>query len=306
MNSSQATRVTPAHHALALDMGGSHVSAAVINLESGSILSASETRASVNPDASAQHLLEAWSTTALVAHDLAACPRIVHVGIAMPGPFEYATGISRLKHKFEALYGANIGEALSQVFEPKLGVVPVYFGNDATLFALGEWWAGAARGYARVLGVTLGTGLGGGFVVDGLPCYGGEGLPPNGAIWNLPYLHGIAEDAVSGRALELAYHRRTGQARSPVQIAQTANHGDDAAQTAFLELGIHLGRILKPWVTSFQPSCLVVGGNLARAWHLFCQPLEAELRDQKLEVRASTLYDAANLFGAAALGVHQP
>ena len=293
----------PAHHALVLDIGGSHVSAAVVNLESRLTLQDSESRAAVNPDLSAASLLEVWTTNALKAHDVAGRPSIAHVGIAMPGPFEYATGISKLEHKFAALYGSDVGAALKSNFAQQLGDVPVLFGNDATLFALGEWWAGAARCYGRVLGVTLGTGLGSGFVVDGLPCYGGEGLPSNGAIWNLPYLNGIAEDAVSGRALELAYYKRTGQARSSVQIAQAANHGDDAAQTAFLELGMHLGRILKPWVTRFQPSCLVVGGNLARAWHLFRQPLEAALLDQKLEVRASTLYDSANLFGAAALGV---
>lgn len=296
----------PAHHALVLDVGGSHISAAVVDLESRSILSTSESRAAVNPDLSAASLLEVWSINALKAHDLAGRPSITHVGIAMPGPFEYATGISRLEHKFAALYGSDVGAALKSIFEQQLGNISVLFGNDATLFALGEWWAGAARGHERVLGITLGTGLGGGFVVSGVPCYKGDGLPPNGAIWNLPYLEGIAEDAVSGQAVEHSYHQRTGQRASPVQIAEAAQRGDSAAQVAFLGLGTHLGRILKPWVERFQPSCLVVGGNLARAWDLFCQPLETELSDGKLEVRVSALFEHANLLGAAALGVDKP
>jgi glucokinase len=294
-----------AHHALVLDIGGSHVSAAVVNLETRSIVNPSESRASVNPNASAETLLEAWSVNALKSHALAGRPSIAHLGIAMPGPFEYATGISRLEHKFAALYGVDVGAALKSALEAQLGTISVFFGNDATLFALGEWWAGAARGHARVFGVTLGTGLGGGFVVGGLPCYSGDGLPPNGAIWNLPYQGGIAEDAVSGQAVSRAYQKHTGQPLSAVQIAQAARQGDSAAQAAFLEIGAHLGRILKPWIISFQPGCLVVGGNLARAWKLFCQPLTAELHDQALEVRASRLFDSANLFGAAALGVQR-
>lgn len=298
--------VSNAHHALALDIGGSHVSAAVVDLESRSIPEGSEARASVDPDASAEVLLEVWSTTALSAHDRAARPVIARVGIAMPGPFEYATGISRLEHKFAALYGCDVGAALQRrAFEARLGSVPIAFGNDATLFALGEWWAGAARGHGRVLGVTLGTGLGGGFVVDGQPCYAGEGLPPNGAIWNLPYLEGIAEDAVSGLALERAYAARTGRWVTPVQIAQAARGGDTEAEVVFLELGGHLGRVLKPWVQRFRPGCLVVGGNLARAWTLFHGSLEAELRDEPLEVHASALFDRANLLGAAALRIEE-
>jgi glucokinase len=287
-----------------LDIGGSHVSAAVVDLESRAILEGSEARDSVDPDASADALLEVWGATALSAHDRAGRPVIVRVGIAMPGPFEYATGISRLEHKFVALYGCNVGDALQRrSFEAKLGSVPIAFGNDATLFALGEWWAGAARGHKRVLGVTLGTGLGGGFVVDGQPRYAGDSLPPNGAIWNLPYLEGIAEDAVSGRALEHAYTARTGRWATPVQIAQAARGGDAEAEAVFLELGEHLGRVLKPWVQRFRPGCLVVGGNLARAWTLFRTTLEAELRDEPLEVHASALFDRANLLGAAALGI---
>ncbi len=296
--------MVPVQHALALDIGGSHVSAAVVDLESRSILETTETRAAVDANASAEALLKVWSSTALAAHEQAGSPMIARIGIAMPGPFEYTTGISRLEHKFAALYGSDVGAALQQrAFEQRFGKVPLAFGNDATLFALGEWWAGAARGHRRVLGVTLGTGLGGGFVVDGQPCYQGTGLPPNGAIWNLPYQNGIAEDFVSGRALERAYFGRTGCKVTPVELAELAQAGDADAMAAFLELGEHLGRVLKPWVQAFNPGCLVVGGNLARAWMLFRDSLEEELHDQQLVVCPSALFDRANLLGAAALEI---
>ena len=295
-----------AHHALALDIGGSHVSAAVVDLASRSILEGSEARTVLDPDACAVALLEVWSAAALSAHDRAGRPRIARVGIAVPGPFEYDTGISRLEHKFAALYGCDVGSALrDRAFESRLGRVPLTFGNDATLFALGEWWAGAARGHGRVLGVTLGTGLGGGFVADGQPRYEGDELPPNGAIWNLPYLGGIAEDAVSGRAIARGYAARTGQWTTPVQIANAARSRDAEAEAVFLDLGGHLGRVLRLWVRRFRPGCLVVGGNLARAWPLFRPSLEAELRDEPLEVRASALFERANLLGAAALGIEE-
>ena len=62
-------------------------------------------------------------------------------------------------------------------------------------------WAGAAQGYERIIGVTLGTGFGGGFIANGRIFYSGQGVPPDGGVWNLPYLEGIAEDYVSGPSL---------------------------------------------------------------------------------------------------------
>jgi glucokinase len=282
--------------ALVLDIGGSHVTSALVDLEKRLIVDSSLQRAHVNPNLGADELLEAWSNAALKT---LASRSVRHVGVAMPGPFEYDTGVSKLQHKFASLYTMNVGEVLQKKLEVQ---VPIYFGNDASLFALGEWWAGAAKGFERVIGVTLGTGLGGGFVAGGNVLYSGEGVPKDGGIWDLPYLDGIAEDYVAGPALVKNYGAKTGRTLNPAEIAEAARGGEKAAIESYLELGSHLGEILNPWAKAFAADCIVVGGNIARSFDLFEGGLEQTL-ESSVKLVASERFDTANLFGAAALGL---
>jgi glucokinase len=285
-------------YALVLDIGGSHVTAALVDLEQQKVMGSSLHRSHVNSNGSADYLLNRWATAARKALENTA---ISHIGIAMPGPFDYDTGVSKLQHKFASLYNMNVGKALQQ----KLAIqTPIYFGNDASLFALGEWWAGAAKGFERVIGVTLGTGLGGGFVASGKVYYSGEGVPNDGGIWDLPYLNGIAEDYVSGPALVKNYQSKTGTSLDPAEIAAAARGGDKAAIVSYLELGSHLGAILSPWVKAFGASCIVVGGNISRSWELFSATLKENLDSSPITLVSSSLLEEATLFGAAALGLN--
>ncbi len=282
--------------ALVLDIGGSHVTSALVDLDKRAVINASLQRNHVDPDLSADKLLHAWVNAEKEA--MGKNP-IQHIGIAMPGPFEYDTGVSRLQHKFASLYGMNVGTALQKKLKLQ---VPIYFGNDASLFALGEWWAGAAKGFKRVIGVTLGTGLGGGFVANGKVFYAGENVPKDGGIWDLPYLNGIAEDYVSGPALVKNHEMKTSNTLNPAEIAQAARAGDQAALESYLELGLHLGEILKPWAKVFHSDCIVIGGNIARSFDLFERTLGQSL-EVLVTVVPSTLFEEATLLGAAALGV---
>ncbi len=282
--------------ALVLDIGGSHVTSALVDLDQRIIVPPSLHRLDLNPDASADDLLSIWTKAAQQAQGAF---QINHIGIGMPGPFDYETGISRLEHKFAALYGLNIGKKLQQTLSTD---IPIYFGNDASLFGLGENWAGTARGYERIIGVTLGTGLGGGFIANGRILYAGQGVPPDGGIWNLPYLEGIAEDYVSGPSLVKHYATKTGKTLTPREIAQAATQ-DKIAHESYQELGFHLGKILKPWVESFDATCVVVGGNIARSWNLFADSFAHSLQNPNVNLASSQLYDEANLLGAAALGI---
>jgi glucokinase len=287
-------------YALALDIGGSHVTAALVDLDRRQMVESSLARRAVDQDASAETLIDHWAGTALDAVRQASVSAVTHVGIAMPGPFEYATGISRLTHKFAALNGWNVGSALLTQWESTpLAGAPVRFANDAALWALGEWWGGAARGAGKMIGVTLGTGLGSGFIDRGQIVSAGEQVPPGGEIWWVPYQAGITEDQVSGRALVREYQSRAGQALTPVQIADAAASGDKDALAVFDTFGQHLAAMLRPWAQLFRPDCLVVGGNIARAWALFRRPLEAGLPG--LSCRVTGQFEISGLLGGAAL-----
>ncbi len=286
--------------ALALDIGGSHVTAALVDLGTRRVIPASLARRPVDQNAPGETLIAAWAGAGLAALTQAGASGVTHVGIAMPGPFDYPAGISHLTHKFAALNGWNVGAALAAHWSgTPLAGAPVRFANDAALWALGEWWGGAARGTGRMIGVTLGTGLGSGFVDQGKIVSSGEEVPPGGEIWWVPYLGGITEDHVSGRALVREYQTAAGRELSAAQIAEAGASGDAAAQAVFNSFGSHLAAMLRPWVERFHPDCLVVGGNIARAWELFRQPVESGLPG--LSCRVTEEFENSGLLGGAAL-----
>jgi glucokinase len=290
------------HAALAMDIGGSHVTAALVDLDRREVIETSRAHRAVNPDAPADELLAQWAGVGLDAASGLKGVQVPHTGIGMPGPFEYSVGISRLTHKFAALYGVHVGTALRErwVGTP-MGSAPVLFANDAAIWALGEWWGGAGRGLGRVIGVTLGTGLGSGFVAAGQIISQGEEVPPDGQIWNVPFRGGISEDYVAGRVIVSTYQARMGLELSAAEVAQRAFDGDQAARDVYAELGTNLAEIMAPWVKRFQPDGLVVGGNISRAWELLRAPLEAGLPG--LTCRPTVHFEESSLLGGAVLSI---
>ncbi len=280
-------------YALSLDIGGSHITAALINTQTRALLESSISRKAVNANASATDLIKTWASAA--RESLKDDTALSHIGIAMPGPFDYATGISKLEHKFAALFELNVKELLAN--ELAL-TTPIYFENDASLFALGEYWAGAAKNAERMIGITLGTGLGAGFIEKGNILTQDPRIPPKGELWDVPYLDSIAEAYASGTALQNSYQQATNKILTGKAIAELAYQGDTAAQQCFNDLSKHLTSILEPYLASFQPDFVVIGGNIAKAFDLLSASLEENTTTQYLQ---SKHFEQAGLLGAAAL-----
>lgn len=288
---------------VALDIGGGHVTAAVVDCRMREIVAGTRSHLDVDETAPSGVILDRWAHAALQAVARVADERVSGIGIAMPAPFDYERGVSLMQHKFRALYGLPVVSLLQQRLEASpLKQAPIAVGNDADLFALGEWWAGAACGWQRVIGLTLGTGLGSGFVVHGRVITAGPEVPPDGEIWNLPYLDGVAEDHVSGRGISVAYARAAGRTLPAAEVARQAEDGQRAARETFEALALHLEAILEPHIARFRPGCIVVGGSIAHAWPLFGPRLSRDLAP--VECRASARFEDAALLGAAALSVH--
>lgn len=214
--------------------------------------------------------------------------------LAFPGPFNFQAGISLMRHKLPYLYGVDLRHALAG----KLGCEPdrVQFLNDADAYMLGEIGAGGARGSARIIGLTLGTGVGSAFAVNGKLVTEGPGIPPGGEIWNVPYEGGIVEDFVSARAIAGHYERNTGNACSVADLASSAEHNRHAME-AFAEFGHHLGRVLRTVVAEFRADVVVLGGGIARSADLFLPSTRSELANGTLSLRISELMDRAPLVG---------
>ncbi len=277
---------------LVYDVGGSHISAslcAASDLGLGLVVKAAlpETQAA---DAFIE-VLASLAAQAGVKSQTAA-----GAGFAMPGPFDYAEGISWMKHKMPYLYGVNLRKTFARRMH--WSGTQVGFINDAAAYLLGEVGAGAARGVSRVTGFTLGTGIGSGYAVNGHLVTAGKGVPPGGEIWNVQFEGGIVEDLISTRAIKHAYLERTGVEKEVAEIAAGAAN-DPVARDVFVEFGHNLGRALRVLLHDFAPDVVVLGGGIAQSSQLFLPAAQKELEGIRLELRIAVLGDRAPLVGAA-------
>jgi glucokinase len=274
----------------ALDIGGTHVAAGRVQLSS----------ATVEPETRVR--LEFTCGTVLLERILEAAgsvatPETRRFGVAAPGPFDYDAGVSLASHKLPGLYGINLRRELARTVG--LGGDAVSFLNDAEAFLLGEWWAGAARGHARALGITLGTGLGSAFLEDGRFVRSGPRVPPGGALYTLAFRGRPVEQTISRGALLSRYGADTNCGPDLDQIAERARATDARARRVFEELAANLAEFLAAPLESFSPSCLVIGGSISRAWDLVEPPLMQALAHRRLVVARAVNIDDAPLLGAA-------
>jgi glucokinase len=233
-----------------------------------------------------------------VAADLGA------LGVAVPGPFDYERGVSAITHKLGALYGVDLRRELTAA----LGVGPdaVVFLNDTAAFLLGEGWAGAARGHARAVGITLGTGLGSAFLADGRIVRSGSDVPPGGELYTLAFRGAPVEHAISRAALLARYGSEASAGPDVEEIAALARGGDARARHVFEELATNLAAFLDPVLRRFRPSCLVIGGSIAGAWDLLGEGLRSSLDSGLMVARAEHLEDAPLLGAALAAAARRP
>ena len=283
----------PENRVLVYDVGGSHISAAAFDREGCTVQGVvTEGHPSEpNTDTFLKVLHSLGTRAAQGAGD------IQGVSIAMPGPFDYERGVSWMQHKMPYLYGFDLRKALAERFGmPEL---QVRFLNDAAAYLLGEIAAGSARGVDRVVGITLGTGIGSAFAVDGHVVREGTGVPSGGEIWNVPYQGGILEDQISTRAIRQSYQLRTGEDRDVAAIATSAAH-DAIAAEVFRDFGRTLGIALRTVLAAFGPQVIVAGGGISRSAQLFLQAAQAELETPRVELLVSLLGEIAPLVGAGA------
>lgn len=287
----------------AMEIGGSHVTAALVDLATGLVVPGSSHRRSLHPSGSATELL---GTIVACGRDLPAAAG-QRWGVALPGPFDYDNGVGLFVGvgKFEALYGADVRGPLMAGLPGPPGSVT--FLNDADAFGWGEWVYGAAAGFERCVAVTLGTGIGSAFLAGGTVHQSGPGVPPEGRVDLLLIDGQPLEDVVSTRAIERAYRARNGaSAQGTAEIAARARAGDrDAAEVlsaAFRELG----GALRPWLKDFGAEALIVGGSMTGSWDLIGPALLEGLgtdgpgSPRGLVVSVASELEHAALLGAAA------
>lgn len=193
------------------------------------------------------------------------------VGIGHPGSINPATGLIRNSNSAE-LNGRALDKDLTEALNR-----PVRCANDANCFALSEAVDGAGQGAKSVFGVILGTGVGGGLVLNNC-LHEGHGLL--GGEWghtSLPWpsideapgppckcgLSGCIESWISGPALTADHQRRSGEALTGEQILDRARAGDPAAEASLDRFQDRLARGLATIVNIIDPEVIVLGGGLS-------------------------------------------
>jgi glucokinase len=279
-----------------LEVGGTHVTAALVDPNDWSVRQT--TRYSLDASASADALLDRFWR----AGNALRAPAGAAWGVAMPDPFDYSRGIGGFEGvgKFASLRGIDVGDALNRRLHGRMRFV-----NDADAFLLGEWIVGASRGIRRSAGITLGTGIGSAWLVDGQIV--DPGTPPGGRLHRMSIGGRPLEDVVSRRAIRGAYVAAGGDAQADVrEIAEAARLGHAPARRVLDEAMTALGGVVGRCVAGFRADVLVVGGAMSASWDVFERPFRAGALGNGLpEVRLAVDVENAPLVGAAVHAVRQ-
>ncbi len=279
---------------LAFDLGGHHVTAAVIGPDGLPLLSVTTP---LQAPCSMGLLLSEIEKTGRKATELFDKRKGPPVGlsIAVPGPFDYERGISLMTHKYPEIYGLDLREHLAGYFSVK--PKQVLFLNDAEAFLIGEAVC-AGLSSNRVVGLTLGTGIGSAFLENGVVIREDHRVPTEGAIWNLPWLNGSVEDVLSTRAICDAYQRATGASLTVKEISHLAST-NATAKNVLVAFGRDLGLIADSVCANFQPEYIILGGGIARSAPLYLDAMADGLSVINPSIVVSTLFENAALYGAA-------
>jgi glucokinase len=243
-----------------LEVGGSHVTAALVDLGADEPLR----RTARLPLDSAADAATILATLLDVARQLEAGMG-ARWAVAFPGPFDYAAGVGRFTGvgKFDALDGVDVRQALADGLDTT--IESFHFLNDADAFGLGVWAQGDQAG--RLVCLTLGTGVGSAFVADGAIVRTGDRVPPD-AEMHFTYWDGKPlEETVSHRAVLRAYAARTGVMLPGVrEVVGRHRSGDTAATEALCTAFTALGSAVAPWISRFGATDLAFGGSMVAAW----------------------------------------
>ena len=277
---------------LGVDIGGSHITTGIVDIEKKGLIPKSIKRKHIDSSGSAENILTGW--TEIINESFECCEgQIKRIGIAMPGPFDYENGISLIKNqdKFKSLYQLNIKKELAQRLNIQSS--DIKFINDAAAFMQGEVFCGAAKGYDKALGLTLGTGLGSAVVVNG--------QSKDAELWNSKFLNGIAEDYFSTRWFVSKYKSLTGIELVGVKELADIVKTDLYAMQVFNEFGRGLGYFLADIIKETKSEVVILGGNISQAFNLFAPHLIENLKALHLhtEIKITELNEHAALIGAA-------
>jgi len=237
--------------------------------------------------------------------------QILGVGIGVPGPVDSRRGIVRY---FPNIKGWE-GVPLKSILQRRLGL-KVSLDNDVNAMALAEYRFGAGRGAANLICLTLGTGVGGGIIINGesyrgsTMCAGERGhIPINekGPRCNCGGI-GCLERYIGNRYILYRTRRIFGKGITLKRLDSLARRGNGKALRIWKDVGRKLGAALTGVVNLLNPDVIIIGGGVSKAGELVLRPLKKEIKARAMKDQAShvkvvraKLGDNAGIIGASLL-----
>lgn len=270
---------------LSIDLGGTNVR--IAQVENGRCLNKVSVACPSQQDASTiLKLLSQLIESMMNEH-------VEGIGIGVPSIVDSERGVVYNVANISSWKEIYLKETLKNEFG-----LPVAINNDSNCFTLGVKMFGEGQPFANMLGVTIGTGIGAGVIIDH-HLYGGEYMGA-GEIGSLPYLDSNFEHYCS--SFFFKQHHTTG-----AEAAQKANQGDRAALEIWKEFGTHLGNLMKAILFTYAPQAIILGGGIVPAFDLFKEAMENAMQSfpykvilDNVKVIPSSQKDAS-LLGASAL-----
>jgi len=238
----------PVRKAVGIDVGGTKITAGLV--EKGRILKSATLSTPVNG------VKNAVVETIIAAIRQVMVDSVAGIGIGIPGLVNTKKGLVHDVGNIPSF--ANV--PLKQILEKELGKT-VFINNDANCFALGAKNFDNAKQFNNLVGLTLGTGLGGGIIING-HLYEGTGCGA-GEFGYLPYYDSILEHFCSGQFFTRQYHI------SGKDAALLALEGNDQAIHMYNRFGYHLGNAIKMIAHIFAPEAVMLGGSISKNFKLF-------------------------------------
>ncbi len=204
------------------------------------------------------------------------------VGFGIAGILDLPAGIVRRSPNLPGWEGTNVRELVGHHLP-----VPFTIDNDADAAVLGEAWLGAGRGMQHVVMVTLGTGVGGGVLINNTMLHGAQGyggevghtvVDPHGPPCGCGS-RGCLEQFASGTAIARMAAPYYGDITAK-EVAQAAHRGEPLARHVFAQAGFYLGIACANFANLFNPQCIVIGGGVAHAFDLFIASMQAAMRQR--------------------------
>jgi len=280
-------------YVIGVDLGGTNINAALLNSE-GKIIKKYETptKASKGSKIIVNNIISAINKVKQ--------EKISGIGIGSPGPLDYKKGIIKnaVNLPFKNL---PLKKIIQDKFKTK-----TYLDNDANCFGLAEAVFGQGKEHENVVGITLGTGLGGSLIIN-KKIYRGRSnaaelghltINHKGPISRCKN-HGCIETHVSARGI-----KRLHGYSNPIHIEKLALKGDKEAIETYKKMGYYLGISLTNIAYAFDPNIIIIGGKISNAWNLFYKTMNKTIKERYFgkppKIAKSRLKDPG-ILGAAAL-----